>query len=449
MSRAKPTFLRAGLAGGGGENGQTKILRGLRVVELATVIAAPCACALLCDFGAEVIKMENPSNPDIARGWGRHDSAEKTGDPALRSAILPKNGGGGSAFIQLNRGKKSLTLDISKPEGKLILRKAIASADIFVTNVRQKSLEKMGIDYDSLRAKHPRLIYGQLSAWGRDGPKKNDPGYDFAAFWAHTGIMDLIRSSDEADMPRFPGGVGDYTTGCQMFGGILGALYHRERTGEGQLVDAALMRSGIWFLAHVIVQGVGGNTWALEGSGSKKVPTGSVRETTKLGARRTGITDQPFKCSDGVWLYLLGLEQRRHMPATLRALGLKPEDIFGSSKRPTKDIDWRAATALVDKVFLTRTSQEWGEVFDFHGVWWTKVNRFNVIHEDEQANAAKTFVSVPGVRHKVIANPVILSKADANPESSAPVFGANNEEVLADLGYSDIDIDDLRRKKVI
>ena len=123
------------------------MLDGLRVVELATVIAAPCACALLCDHGAEVIKIENPGNPDISRGWGKGDSDDMTGNLALKHAP----GGGGSAFIHLNRGKKSLTLDPTRPEGNKILHALLATADIFVTNVRQQSLERMGVDYESLR----------------------------------------------------------------------------------------------------------------------------------------------------------------------------------------------------------------------------------------------------------------------------------------------------------
>ena len=221
-----------------------KLLVGIRVIELATVIAGPSACALLCDHGAEVIKIEDPRSPDIARTWGRGDRADQTADLALQQAP----GGGGSAFTQINRGKSAITLNPTLPQGSAILKKLIATADIFVTNVRQKSLVKMGFDYDTLHAEFPKLIYGQLSAWGRDGPMKDDPGYDFGAFWAHAGVQDIIRANDEASMPRFPGGVGDFTTGHQLYGGLMAALFQREREGIGQLVDAALLRAGLWFL---------------------------------------------------------------------------------------------------------------------------------------------------------------------------------------------------------
>ena len=209
-----------------------KLLAGIRVIELATVIAAPSACALLCDLGAEVIKIENPKSPDVARLWGYGDDAALTADPTLQSAP----GGGGSAFSQINRGKKSIALNPTDPKGNALLLQLIATADIFVTNVRQKSLIKMGIDYETLSKRYPKLIYGHLSAWGRSGPMASDPGYDYGAFWAHTGVQDILRSSDDAAMPRFPGGVGDFTTGHQLYGGIMAALYQREREGVGQLV---------------------------------------------------------------------------------------------------------------------------------------------------------------------------------------------------------------------
>ena len=248
----------------------------------------------------------------------------------------------------------------------------------------------------------------------------------------------------QAPMPRFPGGVGDFTTGSQLFGGILGALYHRERTGEGQLVDAALLRAGIWFLAQSIMQGAGGNPWALNDNGP------GVRGTTELGKRRTGITDAPFKCKDGIWIHLMGLENKRHMPATLRALNLKPEDIYQGAPKPNKDTDWVHATRVVDARMMTKTSDEWGEIFTREGVWWKKINRFNDMLTDEQANAADCFVEVPGARHKVVGTPFIMSKADSNPMKGAPQYGADTVNVMKHLlGKTDEEVKQLKEKKIL
>ena len=410
-----------------------KLLAGLRVIELATVIAAPCACALLADMGAEVIKIEDPRAPDIARSWGRGDAKELTADPQLQASI----GGGGSAFVNINRGKKALALNPTTVKGNALLKMLIATADIFVTNVRQKSLIKMGLDYTTLSTLFPTLIYGHLSAWGRSGPFVNDPGYDFGAFWAHTGVQELIRSGPNAPMPRFPGGVGDYTTGHQLFGGIMAALYQREREGVGQLVDAALVRAGIWFLSQSISQGAGGTLWANAPSGDG-LATGGVRETTELGKRRTSITDAPFKCKDGRWIQLMGLEVARHMPATLNALQLTKEDI--EIKNQKGKIDWQKATSVVDAVFATKTSEEWGPVLDLHGVWWKRINRFDEMLDDEQANASGAFVTVPGLRHNLVGNPVILSKADRKPTGGAPQFGQHTREILKNIGVAASDL---------
>ena len=153
-----------------------RLLAGLRVVELATVMAAPGACAILADFGAEVIKVENPRAPDTTRSWGRGDDPSRTASPELNATVE----GGGSAFVQLNRGKKCIALDPTKPEGNALAKRLIGTADIFVTNVRQQSLQKQGLDYESLSKEFPSLIYGHLTAFGRAGEMMNDPGERFS-----------------------------------------------------------------------------------------------------------------------------------------------------------------------------------------------------------------------------------------------------------------------------
>jgi len=417
------------------------VLAGIRVVELATVVAAPTACAILGDMGADVIKVEAPNAPDISRGWGGGDDPELTAMPELLEQLKKGKGGGGSAFVQINRGKRSLLLDFQKPAGLQVLKRLLANADVFVTNVRLQSLQKVGLDYESLAAEFPRLVYAHFTAFGRTGPKANDPGYDFAAWWAHTGIMDIVRSSDDADMPRFPGAIGDNSTAVQLAGYIGLALFHRERTGRGQLVDAALMRSGIAAMAQPLAQYSGGNDW-----GRGRGPL-SIRETTKLGERRTRITQTHFRCKDGVWVHLVGEDYHKHFKKTLGALGLTPKDVFGEQK--VREKPWAEATRVVDAVMATRTYDEWAKIFREHDVWHQKIHRFEEMFADPQAVESGIFVRAPGVRHPLVGSPVLLSAQRAEPRSGAPAFGEHTEPILRELGLSPQEVESLRREKVI
>mmetsp|Transcript_51693 Transcript_51693/g.117116 ORF Transcript_51693/g.117116 Transcript_51693/m.117116 type:complete len:451 (-) Transcript_51693:90-1442(-) len=419
------------------------VLEGIRVIELATVVAAPTACAYLCDMGASVIKIEAPDAPDMTRGWGGGDDPELTAQPELFAELQAKKGkgGGGSAFVQINRGKRSLLLDIRKPAGTQVLKRLLATADVFVSNVRVQSLKKLGLDYESLAPEFPRLIYAHLSAFGTSGPKANDPGYDYASYWAHTGFMDLVRSSEVADMPRFPGAIGDNSTAVHLAGYIGLALFHRERTGKGQLVEAALMRSGIAALAQPLSQYAGGNGW-----GRSQGPLG-VRETTQLGVRNTRLTAACYKCKCGTWMHLAGEDFGKHFKKTLETLGLTVKDVFGE-ERP-KEVPWDHATRVVDGVMATKTYDEWHRIFEEKDVWHQKIQKFEVMFEDEQAKSSGIFVSAPGVRHPLIGSPVLLSAHKAEPRTGAPAFGEHTGAVLTELGLSPQEVEKLKADKVI
>jgi crotonobetainyl-CoA:carnitine CoA-transferase CaiB-like acyl-CoA transferase len=169
---------------GSGADARRPPLEGIRVVELSSVMAAPMCAALLADYGADVIKIEDPrAGGDTTRTWGRQDNPDLTADPELHATVE----GGGSAFVQLNRGKRSIALDPTRPEGRDVLLRLLDAADIFITNVRLKSLRKAGLDWETLSAsgRFPRLIYSHLTAFGRGGAMVNDPGCDFGA-WLHT-----------------------------------------------------------------------------------------------------------------------------------------------------------------------------------------------------------------------------------------------------------------------
>ena len=175
--------------------------------------------------------------------------------------------------------------------------------------VRLQGLAKLGLSYETLHAKYPRLIYCHLTAWGRTGPRVNDPGYDTGAYGAATGIMDQQRPSDDAEMSRWPVGVGDHAASMSVVGGIGLALHHRNTTGLGQLVDVSLLRAGVWANSHSIVAASASDEWAR-----------TLQERMPLGGRPLLL--QPYATASAQWIHLLGYETPRHLPGVIAALEL-------------------------------------------------------------------------------------------------------------------------------
>lgn len=415
---------------------EARLLHGLKVIDLSTVVAGPSACAILSDLGADVLKVENPSAPDFVRQWARRDDPKKTADPSKLDR------GVGSGFSQFNRGKRAIALNYQKPAGLRILKQLLADADVLITNVRNQALTKMGLDYSTVAKEFPRLIYGHLSAWGLQGPRQNDPGYDVGAFYAYTGLMDICRSSDEAPLPRYPGPFGDTLTGTQLVAGVALALLHRNATGRGQLVDVALLRAGIWSMSHPVTAHAAGNPYA---AGLNP----AVRTTTVVGERSTMITDATFRCKDGRWIMLLGVESGRHWAKTVKALDVG--DRISSDWEVARKGNWKAVTSMVDGVMATKTYDEWSRLFTVADVWHTPVNRYEDLFQDEQANAVGAFTHVPGLSHRLVKNPIQLSSQAGkdDPLRGAPAFGEHTESVLKDLGYHGEEIANLKGAGVV
>jgi crotonobetainyl-CoA:carnitine CoA-transferase CaiB-like acyl-CoA transferase len=382
------------------------ILHGVRVVELSMVLAAPMACALMADMGAVVIKVEPPGG-EI---WRRDGPPEQ--------------------FQQLNRGKRSIVLDTKKdPRAMQALKVLLATADVFVTNLRQQALVAQGLDYESLHHHFPRLVYAHLSAWGREGPKKDDPGYDIGGFFAATGLEHYSRPTDESDPARNLGGFGDLTTCRDLLWGVLAALFSKERTGRGGLVDACLLRSGIFSMGAQMLT-------ALD------LQSRSPPVATK--ARGRGEFPNPtyncYRCADGEWIQMLGLETRRHLPILLSALGMSAADAefvlasFGERAQWRQETVRRDVIGLLDTAFSQKTASEWVAHFDQAGVWHHKIMSVDEVTHAPQPQAAGAFVSVPGYDLRQVAMPVKFSHSHHVPRSAAPVLGTDTAEVLSELG---------------
>jgi len=405
------------------------MLSGVRVVELATVIAGPLSTALLADMGADVIKIEEKSG-DMFRKMGVNPSTSRDwrGSPF------------GSFFEHCNRGKRSVVLDLKSKSDQDILLALLADTDVFVTNVRKKALERLGLDYASLRDGMPRLIYGHLTAWGLGGPKQDNAGYDVGAFWAASGLQKFAKPTDDSpDMSRFPGGLGDQTTAIHMLAGILGALYQRQQTGLGQHVEACLFRAGVWTLGVPLVSAL---ATAASGKRAVNLPRGDFPNPTY----------NVYKCGDGEWLQILGLETERHLPNLLDALGVKAavtaDPRFGSPdvKLVTKlvmDIETcRSFNRYLDNRFLSKAAAEWEAIFREKDVWHHRVADVNDVARDEHAATIGAFAPsvgpLEGVMHPTLTCPIKWSGSATFPRGRAPVLGAHTETVLQGLRRSNL-----------
>jgi crotonobetainyl-CoA:carnitine CoA-transferase CaiB-like acyl-CoA transferase len=382
-------------------------MAGIRVVELGFWVAGPSAAGVLADWGAEVVKIE-PRDGDPFRAL----FVSATGEAA------PLN----PPFELDNRGKRSVTLDFAHAEAREIADRLVARADVFVTNLRPQPLIRVGLDYPTLAARHPRLVYAHVTGYGDAGPDRDRPAYDIGAFWARAGIAAALTPAG-ADPPYQRGAFGDHTAGITAAGGVAAALLARERTGKGQLVSTSLLRLGVFVLG-----------WDTNTTLRLGVPARPMTRT-----RTPNPLISCYRCGDDRWLWLLGLQGDRHWPDLVRAVG-----------RPEWQHDPRFATmaarrtscpelvALLDAIFATRPLAEWGEILDRAGMWWAPVQTTEEVIADPQAIAAGAFVDVPmpdGSQARMVASPVDFSDTRWAPTATAPELGQHTEEVLLELGY--------------
>jgi len=382
-------------------------LEGFRVVELGVWVAGPSAGGLLADWGADVIKIESPA-----------------GDPMRRLfAVLAGHGQTESPPFDLdNRGKRSVVFDLTTDEGRADALALVATADVFLTNLRPEAVDRLGLGAEALLVANPRLVYASVTGYGREGPDAHRAGYDVGAFWARSGIARSMVPEDEAPID-IRAGMGDHVTGLTILSGILAALLQRERTGTGQLVETSLLRTGIYCLG-----------WDL----GIRLRFGKLTPTVS----RAEIMNPMVNCyqgSDGSWFWLLGVESDRLWPKLIAAIE-RPD--LGADERFATARDRRhhpaECIAVLDEVFALRTRHEWIERFDRHDVWWAPANTAADVLEDPQAIAAGAFVDVPGgafgPAHRAVATPVTFSTDQAAPEPGpVPALGEHTDAIRAEL----------------
>lgn len=382
------------------------ILDGIRVVELAEALAGPYCAMLLGDLGADVIKVERNAGGDQARGWGP-----------------PFVGTESAYYLATNRNKRSITLNYDHPLGGEILQRLLSTADVFICNQPSKvSLQRRGIDPETLRAKNPRLIYCSISGYGFSGPKAEQPGYDILA-QAEAGVMSFTGEPGGGPL-RFPIAIADMTTGMYSAMGILGALFARERTGKGDYLDMALFDSQLTWLANV---------------GSSYLNAG-VSPTRWGNAHPNIVPYQLFRGSDRRY-FVVGVgtqEQWRRLVGILGAEGLANDVRFANNAARNQNRE--QLIPILQKDFDSLPSGEWLAKLKDADIPAAPIQSVGEALGDSQTLARGLVVELvhPTLQSaKSIANPIRFREQPIVYRLPPPLLGEHTGSVLRDLGYSE------------
>lgn len=379
---------------------------GVRVLEIGTWVMVPAAGVILADYGAEVIKVEHTRAGDPARGL-------------VTGGISPMQGQVNMMVEQVNRGKRSLGLDISTDDGRAVLHDLIERSDVFVTNFLPAAREKLGIDVDAVRAINPAIVYAMADAVGPDGPEGGKPGYDSAVFFGRAGILNSL-ASEGPDIPQPRPGFGDKTAALSIAFGIASALYRRERTGAASVVDVSLLGSALWVASSDIVY--------------------SLRIGSDFARRERPATNPiatRYATADGRWVMLAMLESQRWWPSLCQAL--EHQELIADSRfadAASRADNAHTCRAILAGIFASATLAEWRtRLAPLAAPWETVADSFEA-GEDPQATANGYVADVQhpsGETIKVVRAPVSFDR-DPPELGVAPEFAQHTEEVLLELG---------------
>jgi len=392
-------------------------LAGIRVVDLTTVVAGPTATMVLANLGADVIKIERIDGGDDARHMGPH------------------LGDWGAFFVPINRGKRSLAADISKPAGRDVVLRLASNADVFIENFRGGKMASLGLDEAVLRAQNPRIIYASLSAYGTRGPDALKPGYD-ALIQGRTGIVSVTGSS--RDSPTRAGvSIVDMGAGMWMAMGILAALVERQKSGTGQRVDGSLFQTGVMAMAYHLVY--------RQFAGVDPVPQGS---------RHTAFAPYcAFETADGSMMIGCSNDRlfRRLCTALDRPEWAEDPRFAGNVQRVCHRDELEGG--LLQAEFKQKPTAHWTDLFDKHDVPVSPIQTAGQVLEDPQLEALGQMETLflPGHEDRAVAVPRLpfeLSKTPAEMLEGPPALGQHGRAILAEAGYAETEIEELVRSGV-
>jgi len=391
-------------------------LRDLRVLDLTRNLAGPYCTMILGDMGADVIKIERPGYGDDTRRW-----------------TPPTWEGESTTFLSANRNKRSLAVDINRPEGVEIVSKLAASADILVESFRPGSLEKRGLGYADLKVKNPGLVYCSISGYGGVGPKRNNPGYD-PIMQASTGIMDMTGEPDQ-DPVRLPIAVNDLGTGLWAVIAIQSALMTRQATGKGALVETSLFETAAWWMSYHI---------------TGYMATGEV--PVRCGTGTPFIAPyEVFPAADEGLLVCVGNDSLfRSFVEELGLPDLSADERF--STNPLRVVNRAELRELIIESFSTRPAAEWEERLKSRSIPCSRILNVGELVQDEQFKALQlladiSHASIPDLQ--LIKLPVKINEHGSTLQHGPPLLGEQSDEILVELGYTQGYIDMLRDQDVI
>ena len=390
-------------------------LEGITVIDCSQILAGPFCSMLLADHGARVIKVEKPNGGDDVRGWGP-----------------PFIGDDSSAFVQLNRNKESISLDIKEKSGKEILKKLLKTADVLIENSRVGTMDKLGFGYDDVKKINSKIIYCSITGFGSEGPYSKRGGFDLIA----QGMSGLMSITGHPNSPPSKVGVpiADLNTGMFAMQGILSAYIHRLKKNEGQYIEVSLLESALAYTMY---------------EGSIYFTTGKI-STPDGSAHRLTAPYQAFKTKDG---YInVGAANQSNWERLLNVLGLEnlnedPE--FSDSK--SRQVNRKKLEKKLEKIFISKSSKEWISMLIENSIPSGPIYNMKQVWEDEQVKFRKMEVKLDHPKQKNSRNigvAVKLSKTPGKIKTPAPLYGEHSKDILKELGYSDEEINNLIKSNI-
>ena len=401
-----------------------KPLSGIRVIELADYVSGPVCARILADMGAEVIKIERNTG-NVWRATAKVSCSWKFTNE--------ENPG----YDINNTGKKHIVLNLKTPEGIEACHRLLEKADVFVTNMRVQALQRIGLDYESLKEKYPSLIYAIGLGYGEKGPDANNPAFDHTAFWARTGfLLDAAPLSDDYHPVFPPSSVGDNFTGMTLASEVCAALFNRTKTGKGDYVRSSLYHNGIFAMGAMVI--------ATQG------PDGSVFPRKRP---QHGIAFGDFKCKDDRYVYIAAGYAEKLIAKVFSIIGredLVDDPRFNTYKARVENSD--ALYEIISVAMLQKTSEEWLDFAREADIPMVRMQHYSEVTVDEQAivNGYVQDVNYPsGKTFKIASSPIEMDSIGELHTEPTKKIGEDTDEVLKNFGYSDEELAAMREKGII